>query len=204
MYDTTKFFKDYTSLIGRLSGDSQRAGISFLLEELGDDPNYSDTRLAAYLLATTWWETARTFQPITEFSPKGVSAKEYFNSKYSHRKDLGNRGGNDGFDFRGRGYCQITGRANYFKFSEITGIDLIANPSRALEPVIAYGIISYGLIHGTFTGKRLGQYIRGNICNYLYARMCVNRMDKAGIIAGKAKYFEQMLRHAHVADEKEN
>jgi putative chitinase len=51
----------------------------------------------------------------------------YFN-KYEGRKDLGNTQVGDGKRFKGRGLIQLTGRANYQKFKDNSGIDVIANP----------------------------------------------------------------------------
>ena len=49
-------------------------------------------------------------------------------SAYEGRKDLGNTHPGDGVRFKGRGYIQLTGRANYSKFSEFCGEDCVANP----------------------------------------------------------------------------
>ena len=48
---------------------------------------------------------------------------------YEGRKDLGNVRPGDGVRFKGRGYIQITGRANYAQFSKYCGEDLTANPA---------------------------------------------------------------------------
>ena len=53
--------------------------------------------------------------------------KKYFD-KYQGRKDLGNTELGDGVRFKGRGYIQLTGRANYGKFSQFIGEDCISNP----------------------------------------------------------------------------
>lgn len=47
---------------------------------------------------------------------------------YEGRKDLGNTQPGDGVRFKGRGYIQLTGRANYGKFSQFCGEDCVANP----------------------------------------------------------------------------
>jgi putative chitinase len=47
---------------------------------------------------------------------------------YEGRKDLGNTQPGDGVRFKGRGYIQLTGRANYGKFSKFCGEDCVANP----------------------------------------------------------------------------
>lgn len=62
------------------------------------------------------------FKYLTE-----LGGKSYF-EKYEGRKDLGNIQKGDGFKFRGRGYIQVTGRANYTLLSKDMRIDFVNNP----------------------------------------------------------------------------
>jgi putative chitinase len=50
---------------------------------------------------------------------------------------LGNDQPGDGFKYRGRGWLQITGKANYRAASSVAGIDLVANPEAAARADIA-------------------------------------------------------------------
>jgi predicted chitinase len=53
---------------------------------------------------------------------------------------LGNTEPGDGHRFKGRGPIQITGRANYRRFGDLLGLDLIADPVRAADPAVAFRI----------------------------------------------------------------
>ena len=48
---------------------------------------------------------------------------------YEGRKDLGNTQAGDGVRYKGRGYIQLTGRANYKKFGPTAGADFEGNPT---------------------------------------------------------------------------
>lgn len=50
------------------------------------------------------------------------------------KKNLGNTEPDDGWDFRGGGAYQLTGRANYKRFGDLVGIDLESNPELARDP----------------------------------------------------------------------
>lgn len=50
-------------------------------------------------------------------------------SAYEGRKDLGNTQSGDGVKFKGRGFIQITGRANYTSLSKALGVDFVNNPN---------------------------------------------------------------------------
>jgi predicted chitinase len=54
--------------------------------------------------------------------------------------DLGNTEAGDGRRFKGRGPIQITGRANYRRFGDLLGLDLVSAPDQAALPDVAFRI----------------------------------------------------------------
>jgi len=56
---------------------------------------------------------------------------------YEGRKDLGNTEPGDGVKFKGRGYIQLTGRANYTKFKGSIKDDIITNPILVEQTYVA-------------------------------------------------------------------
>lgn len=58
-------------------------------------------------------------------------------SRYEGRADLGNDAPGDGFKYRGRGYIQITGKANYKIVSQFFTTDFVLNPDLLAEPEFA-------------------------------------------------------------------
>lgn len=199
-FNHTTFFNGYRNIYGPLK-QQQVSGLDNLLCYLEQDSDVSDLRWAAYMLATVKHECADTFQPITERGPKS-----YFN-KYEPGtpigKNLKNTVKGDGFLYRGRGYVQITGRENYQRMSVALGLtgdnDLILHPDNALHPDVAYGIMSYGMRKGSFTGKKLADYITGSTVDYTNARRIINRLDQAAKIKGYAINFESILSNSLIS-----
>lgn len=74
------------------------------------------------------------FRTLTEYG-----GPAYF-KRYDGRRDLGNTMPGDGARYHGRGIFQLTGRFNYRRFGAVLGIDLEAEPDRAMEPAISLSI----------------------------------------------------------------
>lgn len=54
---------------------------------------------------------------------------------YEGRKDLGNTQQGDGVKYKGRGLIQITGRANYQKYANYCGFDVVRTPELLERPL---------------------------------------------------------------------
>lgn len=87
--------------------------------------------------ATVVTEVGVGFRPINEYG-----SRAYFTRMYEGRRDLGNTEPGDGARYHGRGYIQITGRANYRTYGQKLGVPLEARPELALEPRIAARVLA--------------------------------------------------------------
>lgn len=104
----------------------------------------TDKPMILMALATIRAET-ESFQPISEFRSKfNTSPGGHPFDLYDNRKDLGNRGKPDGASFRGRGFIQLTGRANYTKHGAAIGLGkkLVTNPDLANDSKIAARLLA--------------------------------------------------------------
>lgn len=54
---------------------------------------------------------------------------------YEGRKDLGNTRPGDGARYKGRGLIQLTGRANYEKYKDYCGFDVVEKPELLEQPL---------------------------------------------------------------------
>jgi len=70
-------------------------------------------------------------------NPNNSLPEFLYGSSTSKGRGLGNTQPGDGGKYIGRGYIQITGRANYQAYTDLTGHNLIANPTLLNDPSIA-------------------------------------------------------------------
>lgn len=175
MFDRHRFF---TSVRHTLFGSDntltqeQVDGCNALLD--GFEKRYSNgtAKELAYYLATAYWETNQTMQPVKE---------AYWLSEEWRRKNLRY------YPWYGRGYVQLTWEDNYKKESQPdrTGIDLVSgeNREKVLEPETAAQILFVGMEHGDFGGGGMTKYFGGDKEDPVDARHLVNGIDHAQEIA---------------------
>lgn len=162
------------ALVGALPRSRQRAARQHFPHILSEVTRRGvrDKAQVAYILATSVHE-----------SGAGAHMEEFASGRaYEGRRSLGNTQAGDGVRFKGRGYVQITGRRNYTDWSRRLGVDLVGNPRLATDPRIASQILVGGMMDGTFTGRRLGQYVGNGRADFHNARRVVNGTDRAGSI----------------------
>lgn len=175
---------------------TQVEGFTLLLDEAAKRGTRWDN--LSNILATAWWETAHTMQPVAEaFWVKNAEAWRKKNLRY--------------WPFYGRGYVQLTWDFNYAKatkwFRE-NGIkykgaypDFTKNPELAMVPELAATILFVGMEEGWFTGKKLTDYLDGidesdveDLREFTNARRIVNGTDKQVEIGKLSLAFEQALK----------
>ncbi len=126
--------------------DNVKTNLPHVLEAL-DEADLVDKTMVLMALATICAET-ESFQALSErLSKFNTSPGGHPFDLYDRRRDLGNQGAPDGERFRGRGFVQLTGRANYQRYGQILGLgnSLIAKPERANEPKFAAALLAHFL-----------------------------------------------------------
>ncbi|RZL03113.1 MAG: peptidase C1 [Rubrivivax sp.] len=111
------------------------------------DAGLTDRSMVCAALGTIRAES-EGFLPISEFPSQfnTLPGMAPF-SAYDGRKNLGNQSPGDGARFKGRGFVQLTGRANYQVYGDKLGIDLTSNPDLANAPEVAALLLALFLAH---------------------------------------------------------
>lgn len=160
----------YTSAISKAFGWVTETQSISLVNIINAFDNYGDqdANKLIYIIATAYHESK--LAPVREIRAKPGTAL------YTRQEQYWNTG------YYGRGYVQLTHERNYKVMGEAFGIDLLNNPDKALDPVLAANILVYGMINGSFTGRRLSQYINQSSVDFVNARRVVNSLDQAFLI----------------------
>jgi hypothetical protein len=151
--------------------------------ELDIYAKYADLRWIAYMLATTFHETAQTMQPISEYG-------------HGEGHEYGIEDPETGQTYYGRGYVQLTWRDNYRRATqklELFGADdLEWHAGQALEPGIAFEVMAVGMTEGWFTGEALPDYFNEMTDDPVNARAIINN-DVASMGETIAGYYHAFL-----------
>lgn len=140
----------------------------------------------AYALASCYWESARTMEPVEE----GF----YLRDPEAHRKRLRY------YPWHGRGLIQLTHESNYIRAGKELGLDLTTDKDTVMEPGVAVKIAVRGMAEGWFTGRKLADYISRDKADYRAARQIVNGRDKDRAIAILAQDYETALAREGIGD----
>lgn len=164
---------------GHLS-QAQTDSITVILNEC-EKQAVTDNRQIAYILATAYHEAYNPKHPETRLTP----LTEYGGQDYLHGKKY--------YPYYGRGFSQLTWDYNYKKEGLRLNLDLLTHPELMLVLETAANSHVYCMAHGSYTGKKLSDYINDQKCDFLNARRIVNGKDKAELIASYAQKFLSCL-----------
>ncbi|CAN7227539.1 hypothetical protein [Neorhizobium tomejilense] len=188
----TKLFK------GRLV-TGQVKGLTAILDAWRERDGQDEAQPLSYVLATAFHETAATMQPVREtLAASDRSAITRLDEAFAAGR-LGSvktpywRPDAEGKSWLGRGLVQLTHRRNYEAMSAVTGIDLVADPGRAMEMPVSVAILIEGMRRGSFTGRKLGDYFGQGRADWVGARKIINGNDRADLVARHARVFAEAL-----------
>lgn len=204
--DKAQFFRDVRQIFARPLTQRNVDSVNLILDD-ADRRGISNDWLA-YILATAHGESgldyarqenmnysaARIAQVWPRLAPRAQELagqpKRLANAAYANRNGNGNEASGDGWRFRGQGFVQLTGRANYRTF----GIE--ATPDRALEAEISTRILFDGMIRGMFTGRKLADFDVPGGFDFVEARRIVNGTFEAARYAAWAHEYQGALKRA--------
>lgn len=194
MMNRKVFYSNLRPRLGALTQanvDGFEAALNFALSQR------TPLHFLAYILATFWWETGKTMQPVKE---------AYWLSEAWRKKNLRY------FPFYGRGHVQFTWEVNYRKATEVWNrlyrgsgpvVDFVKNPDLLLQTKYSIPLSFHGMLEGWFTGKSLSDYIdnideydKEDLREFTNARRVVNGVDKQVEIGKLALAFEAALKAA--------
>lgn len=202
----------FDNVRGPLFSGSIPATAVTTIEAIVDEAAKSNASITdlAYMLATAYHEVGRALVPIRENMnytkadriratwptrfPTNASAVPYVNHPqklankvYGGR--LGNDTVNDGWLYRGGGLAQSTGKENYIKVKNYSGVDVVASPMLITRLDVSVIALVHFMLDGVYTGKKLSDY--NGAAGFVQMRAIINADVKANgaKVAGYAKKF---------------
>ena len=178
--DKKLFFKLYRKYLDKDHKLTQREvdALEFFIDKMVRVKSFFTVPQWAYVMATTFHETAHTFEPVREAFHLSENWRKR-NLRY--------------YPYYGRGYVQLTWDYNYERYQKILDQPLLSRPDLAMQPETSFNILVHGMKHGVFTGKKLSDYVNENRKRYDLARYVINGRDKRDLIAKYAEMFEYIL-----------
>jgi hypothetical protein len=110
-----------------------------------------------------------------------------------YRWEMKSYAGGTGLSYYGRGYIPLTWAFYYDRLGTAIGQPLLAQPDLALQPDVAYQVLSYGMLHGSFAGAALSRYINARTTDYVGARKVASADARGAVVAAYAKDFASFL-----------
>jgi predicted chitinase len=192
-----KFFFDNVrlSLFDGALKAPQVEGLTAILDKWEAESPRADDRWLAYMLGTAHHETGRTMQPVREtFATSDAQAISRLNAAFRAGRLSWVRSAYwnpdaQGKSWLGRGFVQITHKANYQKLGSMIGVDLTADQTRAMALDTALKIMFVGMKQGAFTGKKLGDFFSPGKEDWRNARRIINGIERADLVASYAKRY---------------
>lgn len=191
------FFFDHVreSLFKGSLRQSQLDGLTVILDKWEAESSKDDDRWLAYMLGTTHHETGRTMQPVREtFAVTDDDAIKRLEKAWSAgrlpwvktpywQRDV------DGKSWFGRGFVQLTHKANYQKLGKAINVDLLTDPDQAMDLDTASKVMFVGMRNGLFTSVKLSDCFNVFKENWVQARKIINGLESADLVASYAKTY---------------
>ncbi|MBX3574198.1 MAG: hypothetical protein KF694_17735 [Mesorhizobium sp.] len=193
-----QFFFDQTraTLFDGAFKQAQVDGLTAILDKWEKESPNADDRWLAYMLGTAHHETGRTMQPVREtFANSDAKAISILNKAFGAGKLTSVKNpywGPDaeGKSWLGRGLVQLTHKTNYEKLGKAIGVDLVKDPTLAMDMDVALKIMFVGMRDGLFTNIGLPDRFSKTVEKWREARQIINGLERADLVAsyGKAYY----------------
>jgi hypothetical protein len=176
-------------------------GLNAILDKWDAETPDADDRWLAYMLGTAHHETGRTMQPVREtFASSDQQAISRLNRAWGAGKLTWVKApywipDAEGRSWLGRGFVQLTHKANYEKLSNLIGVDLVTDPTVAMQVDVALKIMFVGMRKAGFTRWKLADFFSPTTEDWRGARKIINGTERADLVASYAKAYYAAISH---------